>query len=128
VPGVRQSPPVNPVMGNPLSGEAQQFQVSLMLQTVKGLLLESWLLMEAVARHLARALAVPALAVPALEVQALAVKVQAAMVLGMAAARIVGATLLATNSTMPRLKRMMKRKPCPDPTYSRTSNTIISWS
>ena len=123
MPGVRQSPPVNPVMGNPLSGEAQQFQVSLMLQTVKGLLLESWLLMEAVARHLARALAVPAL-----EVQALAVKVQAAMVLGMAAARIVGATLLATNSTMPRLKRMMKRKPCPDPTYSRTSNTIISWS
>lgn len=123
MPGVRQSPPVNPVMGNPLSGEAQQFQVSLMLQTVKGLLLESWLLMEAVARHLARALAVPAL-----EVQALAVKVQAAMVLGMAAARIMGATLLATNSTMPRLKRMMKRKPCPDPTYSRTSNTIISWS
>ena len=118
MPGVRQSPPVNPVMGNPLSGEAQQFQVSLMLQTVKGLLLESWLLMEAVARHLARALAVPALAVPALavpalEVQALAVKVQAAMVLGMAAARIMGATLLATNSTMPRLKRMMKRKPYP---------------
>ena len=108
VPGVRQSPPVNPVMGNPLSGEAQQFQVSLMLQTVKGLLLESWLLMEAVARHLARALAVPAL-----EVQALAVKVQAAMVLGMAAVRIMGATLLATNSTMPRLKRMMKRKPYP---------------
>ena len=100
-------------MGNPLSGEAQQFQVSLMLQTVKGLLLESWLLMEAVARHLARALAVPALAVPAMEVQALAVKVQAAMVLGMAAARIMGATLLATNLTMPRLKRMMKRKPYP---------------
>ena len=107
VPGVPQRPPVSSVMGNPLSGEAAQFQVSLMLQTIKGLLLESRLLTEAVTRHLARAL----------EVQALAVTVQTAMVLGinltrmgMAAARIMRATLLTRNSTMPRLKRMTKRR------------------